>query len=244
MKIGILTFHSSYNFGANLQALAVQEANGVLHSDIVQIAGKRPFDLEASGADLISVSSHKLGGPQGAGALIVRSDAIRVSPLLRGGGQEGGRRAGTENVAAIAGFGTAASEAAEMLATEAPRQRALRDRVEQEICAVAPETVILSAGAERLPNTVCFAVPGMAAETAIMAFDLDGIALSAGSACSSGKVGNSETLKAMGVAPEIARGAMRLSLGWDTNENDVSRFLEAWKRVYLNLSQRRRERAA
>jgi cysteine desulfurase len=120
----------------------------------------------------------------------------------------------------------------------------LRSATEAGIRAVAPDSVIIGSNVSRLPNTICFSVPGIAAETAIIAFDLEGIALSAGAACSSGKVGPSETLRAMQVAPEIARGAMRLSIGWDTNESDISRFLEAWKRVYLNLGQRRRERAA
>ena len=225
-------------------ALAVHEAGGLLHSDAVQIAGRLPFDLEASGADLISVSSHKLGGPQGAGALVVRNDSIRVPPLLRGGAQEAGRRAGTENVPAITGFAAAASDADAALAGETKRLRTLRNQAEEGIRATAPEAVILSGGAERLPNTVCFAAPGVAAETAIIAFDLDGVALSAGAACSSGKVGPSETLKAMGVGPEIAKGAMRLSIGWDTNESDISRFLEVWKRVYQKLGRERRERAA
>lgn len=224
-------------------ALLVQEAGGLLHCDAVQIAGRLPFDLEASGADLISVSSHKLGGPQGAGALIVRNGNIRVPPSLRGGAQEAGRRAGTENVPAIVGFAAAGSEAEAALPTETKRLRALRDKAEQGIRAVAPEAVILG-GAERLPNTVCFAAPGVAAETAIIAFDLDGVALSAGAACSSGKVGPSETLKAMGMRPEVARGAMRLSMGWNTSDNDVARFIEVWKRVYDKLGRERRERAA
>jgi cysteine desulfurase len=225
-------------------ALAVHEAGGMLHCDAVQIAGKLSFDLEASGVDLISISSHKLGGPQGAGALIVRNEDIRVPPGLRGGGQEGGRRAGTENVAAIAGFGAAIDEAESKLAREIVRQRKLRDMIERGIRDVAPEAVILAERTERLPNTICFAVPGIAAETAVIAFDLDGVALSAGAACSSGKVGSSETLKAMGVSPEIAKGAMRLSIGWDTNEDRISRFLEVWKRVYDNLGRDRRIRAA
>lgn len=225
-------------------AALVHAHDGILHSDAVQVAGRLPFDLAASGADLISVSSHKLGGPQGAGALIARSEELATEPLLKGGGQEGGRRAGTENVAAIAGFGAAASEARNEIANESQRLLRLRDAAEAGIRAAAPEAVILSAGGARLPNTLCFAVPGIAAETAIIAFDLEGVALSAGSACSSGKVGPSEVLKAMRAEPGIARGAMRLSIGWDTNESDISRFLEAWKRVYLNLGQRRRERAA
>ena len=225
-------------------ALAVHEAGGLLHSDAAQIAGKLPFDLEASDADLISISSHKLGGPQGAGALIVRNEGIRVPPIMRGGGQEGGRRAGTENVAAITAFGAAAAEAENGLAGETVRLRKLRDSAEEGIRIIAPDVVVLSDGAERLPNTICFAVPGIAAETAIIVFDLEGVALSAGAACSSGKVGPSEALKAMRVAPEIARGAMRLSIGWDTNQRDISRFLDVWKRVYQKLGRERRGRAA
>jgi cysteine desulfurase len=222
----------------------VHAHGGVLHCDAVQAAGRMPFDLEASGADLISVSSHKLGGPHGAGALIARNEDLRIPPLLTGGGQERGRRAGTENVAAIAGFGAAAEDARQNLSAEPQRLAELRDRAEAGVRAIVPETVVLSAGARRLPNTLCFAVPGIAAETAIMAFDLAGVALSAGAACSSGKVGPSEILKAMHAVPEIARGAMRLSIGWDTNQSDISRFLEVWKCVYVSLGQRRRERAA
>jgi cysteine desulfurase len=224
-------------------AKRVHAADGIFHSDAVQVAGKLPFSLVASGADLISVSSHKLGGPQGVGALVARNEDIRVPSLLRGGGQERGRRAGTESVAAIVGFGVAAAQAATNLASELTRLTDLRDATEVGIRAIAPKAIILSAGAERLPNTVCFAVPGVAAETAVIALDLEGIAVSAGAACSSGKVGPSETLAAMGVPPD-AKGAIRVSLGWSTTENDISRFLEVWKRVYLNLSQRRRERAA
>jgi cysteine desulfurase len=222
----------------------VHDAGGILHCDAVQLAGRVPFDLVASGADLISVSSHKLGGPQGAGAVIVAKEGLRLSPLIRGGGQERGAHASTENGAAITGFGAAALEAAQMLVSEQPRLTSLRDTAEAGIRSVAPDAVVLSAGADRLPNTLCFAVPGVAAETAIIAFDLEGVALSAGAACSSGKVGPSDALKAMQVDPAVAKGAMRLSIGWDTNEDDISRFLDVWKRVYLNLSQRSRERAA
>ena len=222
----------------------VHAVGGILHSDAVQAAGRLPFDLAASGADLISVSSHKLGGPQGAGALIARNEDLRVPPLMRGGGQERGRRAGTENVAAIAGFGAAAEEARKVLGLEAVWLAGLRDAAEKGVQAISREAVILSAAVARLPNTLCFAVPGIAAETAVIAFDLEGVALSAGAACSSGKVGPSTALAAMQAAPEIAKGAMRVSLGWSSREEDISRFLDVWKRVYLNLSQRRRERAA
>ena len=222
----------------------VRGAGGVFHCDAVQIVGRMPFDLENSGADLISISSHKLGGPQGAGALIARDDRIRIPPLLRGGGQERGRRAGTENVAAIAGFGAAADEARRNGAAESAHVAALRDRLEAGIRAVAPDVTILSANATRLPNTTCFATPGIAAETAVIAFDLEGVAVSAGSACSSGKVGPSQALKAMQVAPQIAHGAVRASLGWNSTEADVDRFLEVWARVHAALTERRATKAA
>jgi cysteine desulfurase len=222
----------------------VHAAGGIFHTDAVQIAGRIPFDLAVSGADLISLSSHKLGGPQGVGALIARDEAIRVPAMLRGGGQERGRRAGTENVAAIVGFGIAAECAALVVAEETGRLAGLRDRLEQGIRAVTPDAIFLSAAVARLPNTTCFAVPGIAAETAVIAFDLEGIAVSAGAACSSGKVGPSEALAAMRVPSEIAKGAVRVSLGWSTSESDISRFLLVWKNIRSNLSQRRRERAA
>ena len=222
----------------------VHGAGGVFHCDAVQIVGRMPFDLENSGADLISISSHKLGGPQGAGALIARNDAIRIPPVLRGGGQERGHRAGTENVAAIAGFGAAADEAGRSGATECARVAALRDGLEAGIRAVAPGATVLSGGAARLPNTTCFAVPGIAAETAVIAFDLEGVAVSAGSACSSGKVGPSQALNAMQVSPQLARGAVRASLGWNSTEADVDRFLEIWTRVHAALTERRATKAA
>ena len=222
----------------------VHAVGGLFHSDAVQIAGRVPFDLAASGADLISLSSHKLGGPQGAGALIVRDEAIRVPPMLRGGGQERGRRAGTENVPAIAGFGAAAEYAALAAAEETGRLAGMRDRLEEGIRAIAPDAVMLCAGTPRLPNTTCFAVPGIAAETAVIAFDLEGVAVSAGAACSSGKVGPSEALAAMQVPAAIAKGAVRVSLGWNTVEEDIAGFLLVWKRLHSTLGQRRRERAA
>jgi cysteine desulfurase len=225
-------------------AARVHAADGFFHTDAVQFVGRLPFDLAESGADLISISSHKLGGPKGAGALIARHEDIRVTPMLRGGGQERGLRGGTEDVAAIAGFGAAAEAAGHELDAEAVRLTKLRDRLEQGIRAVAPSAVILSAGAPRLPNTTCFAVPGIAAETAVIAFDLEGAAVSAGAACSSGKVGPSAALAAMKVPLPVARGAVRASIGWSTTGTDILRFLEIWERVYRSLSQRKSERAA
>jgi len=221
----------------------VHAADGVFHSDAVQIVGRAPFSLETCGADLISISSHKLGGPQGAGALIARDSDTRVPPMLRGGGQERGARAGTENVAAIAGFGAAAN-AAKNLTDEGPRPGVLRDRLEAGLRTIAPEAVILSESAPRIPNTSCFAVPGMAAEIAVIAFDLEGVAVSAGAACSSGKVGPSAALAAMKIEPALLRAAMRASLGWNSTEAEVARFLEVFARIHASFRERSRSRAA
>jgi len=212
----------------------VHAANGLLHIDAVQAAGRIPLDMSALGADLMSLSSHKLGGPQGAGALIVRG-RLSVAPLIRGGGQERGIRAGTENVAAIAGFGAAAEAARASLATDAARMAALRDRLEAGLRAATPDAVIFAAGVNRLPNTTLVAVPGIKAETALIAFDLNGIAVSSGSACSSGKVAASHVLAAMGMEPALARGAVRISLGPMTTETQVESLLIAWKRVVPTL---------
>jgi len=197
----------------------------------VQGAGRLPIDIGALGADYLSLSAHKIGGPKGAGALILGKGAP-VAALLNGGGQERRRRAGTENVAAIAGFGTAARAArAELAAVD--RVRRLRETLEREVRALAPEAVILGAAAERLANTTCVAVPGTRAETLVIALDLAGVAVSAGAACSSGKVGASHVLQAMGLAPEIASAAIRVSLGAASTERDVARFLAAWARAAL-----------
>ena len=214
----------------------VHAAGGLLHVDAVQTAGRIPCDLAALKADLVTISSHKIGGPQGAGALVKASEALHFAdPLLKGGGQERGSRAGTENVAAIAGFGAAAREAGESLGVEGRQVSALRDRLEAELREIATGTVIFGAVAERLPNTILVAVPGQKAETALIALDLAGIAASSGSACSSGKVTASHVLKAMGVAPGLAAGAVRLSLGRNTTETDVERFLIAWRKLVSRL---------
>jgi len=205
----------------------------VLHVDAVQGPGHIDCRIGDLGADLMSLSAHKLGGPQGVGALIRRGDLHIAEPLITGGGQERGARAGTENVAAIAGFGAAAAVAANQ--ADAARMAALRDRLEAGIRAATPQAVIFAAGAPRLPNTTLFAVPGIKAETAIIAFDLNGIAVSSGSACSSGKVQASHVLAAMGAEPALAQGAVRVSLGWSTRETDVERLLNAWNKVTSSL---------
>jgi cysteine desulfurase len=216
-------------------ATIVHAANGLLHVDAVQGAGRIDCDIEALGADLLSLSSHKLGGPQGAGAL-VRRDGIHVAaPLIRGGGQERNLRAGTENVAAIAGFGAAAQAASHARQGDAVRMAALRDRFEAALKAAAPSALIFAANAARLPNTSLFAIPGLKAETAIISFDLNGIAVSSGSACSSGKVQISTVLTAMGVDADRARSAVRVSLGWTTTETDIDLLLNAWMRVVSSL---------
>ncbi len=213
----------------------VHAANGILHVDAVQGAGRIDCAIDELGADLMSVSAHKLGGPQGAGALIRRGDVHVGESLIRGGGQERGARAGTENVAAIAGFGAAAAAASAARQADAVRMAGLRDQLEAGIKAASPQAVIFGQSAPRLPNTTLFAVPGMKAETAIIAFDLNGVAVSSGSACSSGKVQASSVLAAMGVVAELTRGAVRISLGWSTAERDIEYLLTAWNTVVSSL---------
>ncbi|MBI3704495.1 MAG: cysteine desulfurase [Rhizobiales bacterium] len=215
-------------------AQIVHTANGVLHVDAVQGPGRIDCDLKTLGADLLSISAHKLGGPQGVGALI-RRGYIQIEPLIRGGGQERGLRAGTENVAGIAGFGAACAALAANWRHEAIRMAALRDRIETGIKALVPRAVIFGQNAPRLPNTTLFSIPGIKAETAIIAFDLNGIALSSGSACSSGKVQTSHVLAAMGVEPELARGALRISLGCSTTDAEVDNLLNALTKVSSSL---------
>ena len=182
---------------------AIARAHGALfHCDAVQAAGKIALDAGAIGADLVTLSAHKLGGPPGVGALVVTGE-LELTPLLRGGGQEHGRRAGTENLPGIAGFAAAAVAAAAEIAVY-DRVRALRDALEAEIAAVAPEAVVLGAAAPRLPNTAAIAMPGVAAETQVIALDLDGVMVSAGAACSSGKVGPSHVLRSDGGAIPIS----------------------------------------
>lgn len=223
-----------------LRAVAdlVHAADGVFHSDAVQVIGKIPFDLRESGADIISITAHKLGGPQGAGAVVTAHPATRMPAIMRGGGQERGRRQGTESVAAIAGFGAAATEAGQTLTPEGSRLGALRAKIEDGIRAIAKDAVIFGDRAARLPNTTFFAAPGVSAEVALIMLDLEGVAISAGSACSSGKSAASPTLQGMGVSAEIGRCAMRVSTGWNTTDADVTQFLSAWSKVYTSLNKR------
>lgn len=222
---------------------ALKGSDAVLHVDGVQAAGRIAIDMEAWGADSLALSAHKIGGPQGAGAIVVRRAGLHPAPLLTGGGQENWRRAGTENVAAIAGFGLAAElAAAEPVGWD--EIRALRDGMERELCHIWADTVVFGADAPRLANTSCFAVPGVAAETALIALDLEGIAVSSGSACSSGKVGVSPVLSAMGIDKDLARGAIRISLGRETAPEEIEQFLAAWRRISGRIRQAGAGRAA
>jgi cysteine desulfurase len=213
----------------------VHMASGLLHVDAVQGVGRIASDINALGADLMTLSAHKIGGPKGVGALIrAREDIHFPEPLIRGGGQERGLRAGTENVAGIAAFGAAAARC--QGTAEAEHMRVLRDGLESGLKAMTPGAVIFGAAAERLPNTTLFSAEGLKAETAVIAFDLEGVAVSSGAACSSGKVQPSHVLAAMGVSPALTRGAVRVSLGWSSTETDVERFLNAWRKLATALS--------
>jgi len=214
---------------AAISALA-KEYNALLMIDAVQAAGKA--DMDFSAADYLSLSAHKIGGPQGVGALVVKESAPFAAQML-GGGQERGLRAGTENVAGIAGFGAAAAVAKDGSNT-------LRDVFEAQLLRVVPDAVIFGTNASRLGNTSNFALPGIAAETALIALDLDGVMISSGAACSSGKVKLSHVLKAMGVADDLARSALRVSFGWNSTQADVDAVIAS----LAKLAQRVRAREA
>ena len=212
----------------------VHSAGGLLHVDAIQAFGKIPFDINALNADLLTLSAHKIGGPKAAGALVLGEGLLGPEPLLRGGGQERGHRAGTENVAGIAGFGAAVSAALSTVDRDAIRLEGLRNHLERGL-RQTPEMIVFSDDVTRLPNTTLFTVPGLNAETAVIGFDLAGIAVSSGSACSSGKVQPSHVLQAMGFGPKLAQGAVRLSLGWSTSEADIDRCLKAWRKLVGTL---------
>jgi cysteine desulfurase len=226
-------------------AALLHAADGFVFCDAVHMAGRINCGVAALGADALMLSAHKIGGLTGAGALITARAGISLgAPLMRGGGQERGARAGTESVAAIAAFGAAAHACLAELDAEPARLSQLRDRLTMAVRSVAPDGVIFAETAPRLPNTVCFAVPGVEAATLMIALDLAGIAVSSGSACSSGKVAPSHVLGAMGVRPELARGAIRLSLGWASGEADVDRFAAAFASVMARMRAARRGAAA
>lgn len=208
----------------------VHAAGGLLHVDAIQALGKIPFDIKAVDADLATFSAHKIGGPKGVGALVLAEGIAGLEPVLRGGGQELSRRAGTENVAGIAGFGAAVRAALQALPEDAERMTTLRDSLENGIRGIAG-AMVFADDIKRLPNTILFTAPGLKAETAVIGFDLEGVAVSSGSACSSGKVQPSHVLSAMGYDATVAQGAVRLSLGWSTEPDDINRALEAWRKL-------------
>ena len=221
----------------------VHAAAGLLHVDAIQAFGKIPFDMGETGADLLTLSAHKIGGSKGVGALVLSEGVSGLEPLLRGGGQELSRRAGTENVAGIAAFGAAAAAAMAARPAEGGRLRVLQERLEEGL-RLTPGVIVFSDSGQRLPNTTLFTAPGLKAETAVIGFDLAGIAVSSGSACSSGKVQPSHVLEAMGFEPDIAQGAVRLSMGWSTRDADIDRCLEAWRKLAGNLLKDQRRNTA
>lgn len=216
----------------------VHAAGGVLVCDAVQAPGRMAFALADAGADAVVLSAHKLGGPLGAGALVTTSRLRIKAPLLTGGGQERGARAGTENVAAIAGFGAAAAAVRDGGEAERARLAGLRDAFETGLRARRPQAVVFGAGVARLANTSLVAIPGDPAETALIRLDLAGLAVSSGSACSSGKVRRSHVLEAMGVDEDLSRCAIRVSFGWNSTETDVTACLEAFAKAPDALSER------
>ncbi|MDE2385461.1 MAG: cysteine desulfurase, partial [Alphaproteobacteria bacterium] len=204
----------------------ISAAGHLLHIDAVQAFGKLPVNFGLLGCDLLTIGAHKVGGPVGIGALVIR-DGLVVEPLLHGGGQELRRRAGTENIPAIAGFGAVAQEPLLDMGH-------LRGTLEDALGGAQ----IFGAGAERLANTTCFALPGFKAETLLMNYDLEGVALSSGSACSSGKVQQSHVLKAMGVEPTLAASALRVSLGWNTTGQDINHFIAVTQKLMARAKQK------
>lgn len=210
-------------------ARLVHAAGGLMVVDAVQAAGRIPLNINALDADFIVISSHKLGGPKGAGALISRGEVMMPKPLIHGGGQEKGHRSGTENTLSVIGFGAAAAVAARTIEAEAARLAGLRARLEKGMRLNAPDVIIHGEEVMRVANTTFFTLPGLKAETGQIAFDIEGIALSAGSACSSGKVGESHVLSAMGHDPKL--GALRISIGHATDEADIDRTLAAFAKI-------------
>lgn len=214
-----------------VEAARISHAHGaLLHCDAAQAAGRIPVSLTGLGADFLTLSAHKLGGPAGIGALVLAEVDFRMAPILLGGGQERRRRAGTENLSGIVGFGVAARMAGDDLfgGDTISRVCEMRDRIEREALRMVPQALVIGRGAARLPNTACLALPGVAGQTQVMALDLAGVAVSAGAACSSGKVSESRVLAAMGLEPEIRGSAIRVSLGWNSRPEDVDCFLSAW----------------
>jgi cysteine desulfurase len=215
-----------------------------VHTDAVQAAGRLPIDFSTLGVDYLTLSAHKIGGPQGVGALIV-AEKLALSSMIKGGGQEMNRRAGTENVPGIIGFGVAARLAVDDL-LETPRLARWRDDLQAKLLALAGDSetaIVIGSHQPRVANTLCIAMRGVSSETQVVAMDLSGVAVSAGAACSSGKVKASHVLKAMGYGDDTAASALRISLGWNTEAADIARCIEAWKTL-LNRTRRKHQSAA
>ncbi|MEW5729634.1 MAG: cysteine desulfurase family protein [Pseudomonadota bacterium] len=202
----------------------------LVHCDACQAPGRVPVSLSDLGVDFLTLSGHKLGGPAGIGALVLADPDFPLAPILLGGGQERRRRAGTENLPGIVGFGVAAAMAADDIGSGVAILEVcnLRDGLEAEARRRVPDAVIVGAGAPRIGNTTCLALPGVAAQIQVAALDLAGVMVSAGAACSSGKVAESQVLAAMGLGPAVAGSAVRVSLGWASRREDVDAFLDAW----------------
>ncbi len=213
-------------------AAIAHDHDALIHTDAVQALGKIPVNFGLLGVDMMTLSAHKIGGPQGTGALILR-DGVALEKLIHGGGQELGRRGGTENVAGIVGFAAAAKAACE----KESDIRALRDLFESKLQAVSPEVEIFSSGIERLPNTTYMALKGLAAQTTLINLDLEGIAVSTGSACSSGKVTGSRVLAEMGISNELRACALRISFGWTSTGADIEKFIEIWQQLVARQQQ-------
>ena len=245
----LLSVHAANNETGAVQplsevvALARTHGRTLVHSDAVQAVGKVPLDMAALDLDALTLSGHKFAAPKGVGALVLAEGVSLESAFLRGGGQERRQRCGTECLPAIVGMGEAARAARAALDGESARLTDLRDRIEAGVRALAPDAVIFAAGAPRLPNTLNFSVPGLDAPASVIALDLAGVAVSSGSACSSGKVARSATLAAMGVDADLAGGALRVSLGWNTVDADAACFLDAFERVVQTLYRRRGQAA-
>ncbi|MDR6818798.1 cysteine desulfurase [Neorhizobium sp. 2083] len=212
------------------EAAAIAHAHGgLMVVDVVQAVGRIPVDINVLDADFLILSSHKIGGPKGVGALVSRGEVLMPKPLIRGGGQEKGHRSGTENFHAVVGFGAAAEAVRENLRERNASIEELRNRLEAGMHQAAPDAIIHGETVLRVANTCFFTLPGLKSETGQIAFDLEGIALSAGSACSAGKVGESHVLTAMGQDPRL--GALRISLGTDTTQDDIARALAAFAKI-------------
>lgn len=229
--MALVSVHAANNETGVIQPIAEISAitnryDAILHVDAVQAAGRVPLDMAALGADVMTISAHKFGGPKGAGAIVMGAHITLNDRLIRGGGQERSLRAGTENVPGIAGFGAAALAARQGMAAEMMGIAHLRDEFERRLVEIVPEAAIFGHYAPRLPNTSAFAIPGLSAERAMILFDLNGVSVSSGSACSSGKVRRSHVLDAMGIEAELANAALRISLGWSSSMDEIELALQ------------------